>query len=138
MAVRAAVPDSAAVKAGHREYLFPCVTPYYADPVVLVRGEGMKVWDADGGEYLDFFAGILTTSVGHCHPKVADRVARQLTRLGHTSTLYVTENQMEVARRLAALAPGKLQKVCFTNSGTEAIETAIMLACLYTRRSEVI
>jgi len=138
MGVRAAGPDSAAVKAGHREYLFPCVTPYYADPVVLVRGEGMKVWDADGREYLDFFSGILTTSVGHCHPEVVARVQEQLTTLGHTSTLYLTEAQVEMARRLAEIAPGRLQQSFFTNSGTEAIETAIVLACMHTGRSEII
>lgn len=138
MGVPAAGPDSAAVKAGHREYLFPCVTPYYADPVVMVRGEGMKVWDADGSEFLDFFSGILTTAVGHCHPEVVERVQEQLGTLGHTSTLYLTESQVELARRLAEIAPGRLQQSFFTNSGTEAIETAIILACMYTGRTEII
>src|SRR3972149_1248515 len=138
MGVRAAGPGSAAVRAGHREYVFPCVTPYYADPVVMVRGEGMKVWEADGREYLDFFSGILTTAVGHCHPEIVARVQEQLTTLGHTSTLYLTEAQVEMARRLAEIAPGRLQQSFFTNSGTEAIETAIVLACMHTGRSEII
>ncbi|MBI2073001.1 MAG: aspartate aminotransferase family protein [Gemmatimonadetes bacterium] len=138
MGVRAAGPDSAAVKAGHREYLFPCVTPYYADPVVVVRGLGLKVWDADGREYLDFFSGILTTAVGHCHPEVVERVQEQLATLGHSSTLYLTEAQVELARRLAEIAPGRLRQSFFTNSGTEAIETAIILACMYTGRTEII
>ena len=138
MGVRAAGPDSAAVKAAHREYLFPCAAPYYADPVVMVRGEGMKVWDADGREYLDFFSGILTTAVGHCHPEVVERVQEQLATLGHTSTLYVTEGQVELARRLAEIAPGRLTQTFFTNSGTEAIETAIVLACMSTGRSEIV
>jgi 4-aminobutyrate aminotransferase-like enzyme len=59
----------------------------------------LRRFDAEGREYLDFFAGILTTSVGHCHPEVNARVQEQVERLGHTSTLYVTENQVEVARQ---------------------------------------
>ena len=94
--------------------------------------------DSEGREFLDFFSGILTTAVGHCHPDVVERVREQLGTLGHTSTLYLTENQVEMARRLAALAPGELKKSFFTNSGTEAVETAIMLARIYTGRSEVI
>lgn len=122
----------------HRELLFPCVSPYYEDPLVLVEGEGTVAVDRDGNEYLDFFSGILTTSVGHCHPEVVDRVRGQMERLGHTSTLYVTENQVRVARTLSDLAPGRLKKSFFTNSGTEAVETAVMLARLHTGRSDVI
>jgi 4-aminobutyrate aminotransferase len=98
----------------------------------------MKVWDTDGHEYLDFFSGILTTAIGHCHPEVLDRVQEQMAALGHTSTLYLTEGQVEMARRLADIAPGKLRQTFFTNSGTEAIETAIVLASMYTGRSEII
>ncbi len=123
---------------GHREYLFQAVRPYYEEPVVLERGEGTRVWDADGTAYLDFFAGILTTSVGHCHPRVVEAVQAQAARLGHTSTLYVTGPQVEAARRLAALAPGELKRSFFTNSGSEAIETALTLARIHTGRSEVI
>ena len=138
MVVRAAGTQAAAIKAGHREFLFPCVAPYYADPVVMARGDGMKVWDTDGREYLDFFSGILTTAIGHCHPEVLDRVQEQMAALGHTSTLYLTEGQVEMAQRLADIAPGKLRQTFFTNSGTEAIETAIVLASMYTGRSEII
>jgi 4-aminobutyrate aminotransferase-like enzyme len=123
---------------GQKEFLFPCVGHYYKEPVVLVKGEGMKAWDADGREYLDFFSGILTTSVGHCHPRIVSAVTAQAKTLGHTSTLYVTEPQVEAARRLAAIAPGNLNKSFFSNSGTEAIETAINLACIHTGHTEVI
>ncbi|RLC56972.1 MAG: aspartate aminotransferase family protein, partial [Chloroflexi bacterium] len=95
-------------------------------------------WDADDREYLDFFSGILSTSLGHCHPRLVSAVSEQAKKLGHTSTLYVTEPQVEGARRLAEIAPGKLRRTFFTNSGTEAIETAINLACIYTGRNEVI
>jgi 4-aminobutyrate aminotransferase len=130
--------DAAAVKAGWDEYLFPCAAPYYGDPLVLARGEGTWVWDADGREFLDLFSGILTTSVGHCNPEVVEAVREQVGRLGHVSTLYLEENHAEAARRLAAIAPGELRRTFFTNSGTEAVETAVILACMYTGRSEII
>lgn len=126
------------VVSDHRNYLFPWVKPYYSDPVVLDEGQGVWVRDIEGKEYLDFFAGILTTSIGHAHPTVNQRVTEQVQRLGHTSTLYVTEPQIEVARRLTDLAPGGLQRTAFLNSGTEAVETAIMAASLYTGRNEII
>jgi alanine-glyoxylate transaminase/(R)-3-amino-2-methylpropionate-pyruvate transaminase len=129
---------SSSLKAAHDEFLFPCLAPLYEEPIALVEANGVVVVDAEGREYLDFFAGILTTSVGHCHPAVVERVREQVGRLGHTSTLYVTENQIGVARRLAEIAPGRLKKCFFTNSGTEAVETAIMLAQLYTGRSEIV
>ena len=135
---RTSTVGSQAVKDGHREFLFPCAPPYYQDPIVLAEGRGLEVVDADGRTYLDFFSGILTTGIGHCHPEVVDRVREQLGTLGHTSTMYLTEPQVEYARRLAAIAPGTLRKSFFTNSGTEAVETAIMLASMYTGRSEII
>ncbi|MBI4542730.1 MAG: aspartate aminotransferase family protein [Gemmatimonadetes bacterium] len=130
--------DSATVRAKHTEFLFPCVANYYEEPVVLTRGAGSRVEDADGREYLDFFGGILTVSLGHCHPHVVETVHRQMQALGHTSTLYPTERAVTVAERLARLTPGRLKKSFFTNSGTEADETAILLAKLYTGSQEII
>jgi 4-aminobutyrate aminotransferase len=126
------------IRAGHSQYLFPCETRLYDEPLVLVRGRGVWVEDADGNRYLDLFSGILTTSVGHCHPEVVERVQRQLETLGHTSTLYLTENEVAMAERLAAIAPTGLTRTFFTNSGTEAIETAVMLACVHTQRTDII
>ena len=126
------------VKSDHHDFLFPCAPPLYEDPLVLAEGQGAIVLDSDGVEYLDFFSGILTTSVGHCHPKVVERVREQVGLLGHTSTLYLNEPQVTAARRLNEISPGQLGKTFFTNSGTEAVETAVMLACMYTGRSEVI
>lgn len=126
------------IRASHRERMFPCVAPYYSEPVVLARGKGVHVFDVEGREYLDLFAGILTTSIGHCHPEVTARVNQQMAVLGHTSTLYVTPQQLEVAERLAEISPPGLQKALFTNSGSEAVETAVMLARMYTGRDEVI
>ena len=126
------------ILAKHRSYLFPSVKPAYAEPIVMDSGQGVWVRDVEGEEYLDFFAGILTTSVGHCNPRVAQAVSEQIVSLGHTSTLYVTEPQTEAAERLAHIAPGDLSQTYFTNSGTEALETAVNLARVRTGRSEII
>ena len=122
----------------HRTYLFPAESRLYEQPLVLVRGQGVWLDDARGDRYLDYFSGILTNSLGHGHPEVVQRVMEQLHTLGHTSTLYLTENEVVMARRLSRIAPGRLNRTFFTNSGTEAIETAIMLAQIYTGRSDII
>jgi 4-aminobutyrate aminotransferase-like enzyme len=126
------------VRAKHKEFLFPCVANYYEEPVVLTKGKGCVVQDADGREYLDFFGGILTLGLGHCHDEVVSRVQEQIATLGHTSTLYPTAPQVTVAEKLAKMTPGKLKKSFFTASGTEANETAILLAKIFTGRQEII
>jgi 4-aminobutyrate aminotransferase-like enzyme len=131
-------PKGREIFQGQRDYIFSCVGHLYKEPVVLARGKGAKAWDADGKEYLDFFSGILTTSVGHCHPRMVEAISEQARTLGHTSTLYVTKPQVEAARRLAAITPGELNRIFFSNSGSEAIETAVNLACVATGRLEVI
>jgi 4-aminobutyrate aminotransferase-like enzyme len=138
MSPETATLSNAEIVAGQREYLLPAMLHMYSEPLPLVEGQGARVWDADGNEYLDLFSGILTTSVGHCHPRIMERVTGQMERLGHVSTLYATQVQVEAARRLAEIAPGDLKRTFFTNSGTEAIETALMMACMHTRRSEII
>ncbi|MEZ4417694.1 MAG: aspartate aminotransferase family protein [Gemmatimonadota bacterium] len=134
----AATSASAEILHAHRTHLFPCVTPLYEEPIVMSEGQGVWVRDADGTEYLDLFSGILSTSIGHCHPRLVGAVQQQAARLGHTSTLYVSEPQVEAARRLTAITPGRLSRTFFTNSGTEAIETALALACIHTGRSEIV
>ena len=130
--------SSREIRAKQDEFLFPCVASYYEEPVSLVRGSGAHVEDAEGRDYLDFFGGILTVGIGHCHPDVTARVQEQVATLVHTSTLYPTRPQVEVAEQLARITPGKLKKSFFTTSGTEADETAIMLAKIYTGRQELI
>jgi alanine-glyoxylate transaminase/(R)-3-amino-2-methylpropionate-pyruvate transaminase len=124
--------------AAHREYMLQSLTTYYQEPLVLEEGSGSRVWDADGREYLDAFGGILTTSLGHCHPRLVEAVREQLGKLGHVSTLYLTEPMLEGARRLAELTPGALKRTFFSNSGSEAVETAIGIARAHTGRTEVI
>ncbi len=131
-------PTSAEIIHGQREYLLPSLLHLYSEPLAITEAEGVRVRDAEGHEYLDLFAGILTTSVGHCNPHVVAAVTEQMNRLGHVSTLYATEIQIEAARKLADIAPGALKRTFFSNSGTEAIETALMMACLATGRSEIV
>jgi alanine-glyoxylate transaminase/(R)-3-amino-2-methylpropionate-pyruvate transaminase len=119
-------------------YVFPSVLTYYQEPLPFERGEGQYLYDVAGKRYLDFFGGILTISVGHCHPKVTERVCQQVRTLQHTSTLYPHANMVNLAEKLAQIAPGKLQKSFFTNSGTEANEMAVMLAKICTDAQEVI
>jgi alanine-glyoxylate transaminase/(R)-3-amino-2-methylpropionate-pyruvate transaminase len=126
------------VREKHKEYLFPATIQYYQEPIVVTDAKGLRVRDADGNEYLDFFGGILTVSVGHGNEKVTAAIKAQVDRLSHISTLYPTLPVVELAERLARIAPGKLRQMYFTASGTEADETAVMMAELFTGRSEVI
>ncbi|GMA92880.1 acetylornithine transaminase [Homoserinibacter gongjuensis] len=95
---------------------------------VLARGEGARVWDVDGTEYLDFLAGIAVNALGHAHPVFVDAVSRQAARLAHVSNYFATEPQLELADRLTRLSGG--DRVFLCNSGTEAIEAAVKLARL--------
>jgi acetylornithine/N-succinyldiaminopimelate aminotransferase len=94
-------------------------------PVEFVRGEGARLWDSDGKEYLDFLAGISVCSVGHCHPAVVEAVREQVGRLIHTSNLYLTEGGVRLAERLCESSLGG--RAFLSNSGTEANECAIKL-----------
>ena len=121
-----------------KEYLFPNHLLYYTEPLPLERGEGLSVWDVAGKEYLDFFGGILTTSVGHNRPEVTQRVKEQTEKIIHSSTLYPNESHILLAEKLAELAPGDIQVSYFTTSGTDANETAIFLAQTHTGQQEVV
>ncbi|MFL5906413.1 MAG: aminotransferase class III-fold pyridoxal phosphate-dependent enzyme, partial [Solirubrobacterales bacterium] len=96
---------------------------YPRAPVEFVRGEGARLWDSDGKEYLDFLAGISVCSVGHCHPTVVEAVREQVGTLTHTSNLYPTEGGVRLAERLCRSSLGGKAFLC--NSGTEANECAI-------------
>jgi 4-aminobutyrate aminotransferase len=122
----------------HKKYLAPCVATYYKEPLILDRGKGKYVYDIDGKEYLDFFGGIVTISVGHCDDEITGKTGEQMKKLQHTSTLYPTVPIVSLAEKLAQITPGKLQKSFFTNSGSEAVETAILLAQLYSGSREII
>lgn len=103
--------------------------PIYARKrVMFVRGDGMRLYDEDGREYLDFVSGIGAVNLGHAHPAVADAVCEQMRRLVHVSNLYQVEHRATLAERLSQLAGGETWRSFFCNSGTEAVEGSIKLA----------
>ena len=122
----------------HKEFLFPAVAMYYREPLALVRGEGFHVWDDQNNKYLDCFGGVLTVCVGHNNPKVSEAIINQVQSIQHTSTLYANKPQSDLAEKLAQITPGDLQKSFFTNSGTEADDTAVHAAKLATGRQEIV
>ena len=121
-----------------QEYIFNCVTTYFKDPLVIDHAKGQYVWDLDGKQYLDFLGGIVTISVGHSNEKVTAKIKEQIDRVQHTSTLFPTEAIVALAEKVAQIAPGKLKKSYFTNSGTEANEVAVLTARMYTGNYELL
>ncbi len=130
--------DRQAILERQRRHLWPNHILYYTEPLPLERGEGLYVWDVEGNRYLDFFGGILTTSVGHNNPRVTQRIHEQVDKILHTSTLYPHENHVALAEKLAAITPGELDTFYFGTSGTDADETAVILAKIHTGYQEVI
>ena len=112
-----------ALQALERDYVMPT---YARNPVEFVSGEGTRLWDVEGHEYLDFLSGIAVTQLGHCHPAVVGAVTEQAARLAHVGNLYYTEPAMRLCKRLSEVSLGG--KVFLANSGAEAIECAIKLA----------
>jgi len=127
-----------------KDFLFPAVFHYFKDPLVITHAKDQYVWDIDGNQYLDFFGGIVTVSVGHANAQVNQKVHQQIDRLEHVSTVFVNEPQVALAQKLASITPAPspsapaLRKSFFTNSGTEANETAILAARCFTGSTEII
>ncbi|MBN6037550.1 aspartate aminotransferase family protein [Amycolatopsis sp. 195334CR] len=123
----------------HRAVLPNWLALYYDEPIEIVRAQGRRVTDANGNTYLDFFAGILTNAIGYDVAEISDAIRRQLdTGVLHTSTLYLIRKQVELAEQIAELSGIEGAKVFFTNSGTEANETALMLATQYRRSNQIL
>jgi alanine-glyoxylate transaminase/(R)-3-amino-2-methylpropionate-pyruvate transaminase len=133
-------PSREEVLALRREYLSPGLLTYYRDPLLVVEGHMQYVWDETGKQYLDAFAGIVTVSVGHCHPEVVKRVQQQVGRLQHTTTIYLHPTAPLFAKKLAEHMPegSGLSVSYFTNSGSEANEVAVLMAREFTGNSEVV
>lgn len=130
---------SAEVLDRYKKVMFPAAAPYHGEnPIVVDHAKDQYIWDVDGNRYLDFFGGILTVSVGHCNDEITERTVKQLQTVQHTSTIYVNEIMVRLAEKVAELTPGNLQKCYFTNSGTEANETAVLAARMYTGNPTVI
>lgn len=130
--------NSQNIRQKHDAYFFKAVKNFYQEPLVISEGKGFYVKDLDGNSYLDFFGGILTVSVGHANDEVNARVIEQVNKLTHISSLYQVESVVYLAESLARITPGDLGKSFFTASGTEADETAVMMAQLYTGNDELI
>jgi 4-aminobutyrate aminotransferase-like enzyme len=122
----------------HKEYIFSCVTTYYKDPLIVDHAKGQHLWDLEGRQYLDFLGGIVTISVGHSNGKLTQKIKAQIDRVQHTSTLFPTEAIVALAEKMAQIAPGRLKKCFFTNSGTEANEVAVLTARMYTGNYEML
>ncbi|MER6157770.1 aspartate aminotransferase family protein [Streptomyces sp. NPDC001868] len=122
----------------HKAVLPDWLALYYADPMEITHGEGRHVWDAQGNKYLDFFGGILTTMTAHALPEVTKAVSEQAGRIIHSSTLYLNRPMVELAERIAQMSGIPDARVFFTTSGTEANDTALMLATTYRRSNQIL
>ncbi|XP_058128430.1 alanine--glyoxylate aminotransferase 2, mitochondrial [Anopheles ziemanni] len=121
-----------------KQYLTPNVTSYYKKPLLIHKGNMQWLFDHEGKRYLDMFGGIVTVSVGHCHPKVNAALEDQLRTLWHTTNIYMHPKIHEYAEKLVARLPRDLKNVYFVNSGSEANDLAMMMARLYTGNNDII
>lgn len=121
-----------------QRYLMPCVFHFFRQPMALVKGEGVRLIDSEGKTYLDCYAGVGVSNCGHSEPSIIERAREQLTRLVHTTTIYLTEPMLRLAEALAKFLGGTCSKSFFCTSGSEANETALLLAKLATGRNDFI
>jgi alanine-glyoxylate transaminase / (R)-3-amino-2-methylpropionate-pyruvate transaminase len=131
-------PTAAEVLKLRREFLNPGLFLYYKKPLMLVEGKGQYVFDDKGRRYLDGLGGIVTVSVGHCHPHVVEAARRQNETLQHSTTIYLHPNIAQYAEKLASKMPGNLKVCYFVNSGSEATDLALLMARAYTGNFDVI
>jgi 4-aminobutyrate aminotransferase len=122
----------------HKAVMPSWLSLYYKEPISLVSGDGRRVRDAEGREYLDFFAGILTNMIGYNVPGIVEEIRDQAGKIVHTSTLYLIEQQIELAEEIASLSGIPNARVFFTSSGSEANDAALMLATTYRRSNQVL
>src|SRR3954470_17092457 len=126
------------VLALRKQYLNPGLFLYYKKPIMIVEGSMQYVWDDTGKRYLDGLGGIVTISVGHCHPHVVAAANKQNQTIQHSTTIYLQPNIAEFAEKLASKMPGDLKVCYFVNSGSEANDLAMLMARLYTGNYDVI
>ncbi len=131
-------PSAETVLSLRRQYLTPSLVTYYKNPLMIVEGSMQYLFDEKGRRYLDAFAGIVTVSVGHCHPYVTRKAREQLETLQHTTTIYLHPTIAEYGKLLADRMPGDLKVCYFVNSGSEANDLAILMARLYTGNHDII
>jgi alanine-glyoxylate transaminase/(R)-3-amino-2-methylpropionate-pyruvate transaminase len=121
-----------------REFINPGVFTYYKEPLMLVEGHMQYLWDHTGKRYLDGFGGIVTVSVGHCHPEVVEALQKQMQTIQHAPTIYLHPTIGQFAEKLTSTLPKQLKRVYFVNSGSEANDLAILMARLYTGNYDII
>jgi alanine-glyoxylate transaminase / (R)-3-amino-2-methylpropionate-pyruvate transaminase len=131
-------PSAGEVLRLRKQFLNPGIFLYYKNPIMLVEGRMQYVWDEHGKRYLDALGGIVTVSVGHCHPHVVDVARRQNETLQHSTTIYLHPNIAQYAQALATKMPGDLKVCYFVNSGSEANDLALLMARAYTGNYDVI
>jgi len=131
-------PSAEEVLRLRKEFLSPALFLYYKKPVMFVEGKGQYLFDERGRRYLDGLGGIVTVSVGHCHPHVVAAVSKQNETLQHSTTIYLHPNIVEFAQKLASKMPGDLKVCYFVNSGSEANDLALLMARAYTGNYDVI
>lgn len=131
-------PSAEEVLALRKEFLNPAIFHYYKRPLMIVEGKAQYLFDETGRRYVDAFAGIVTVSVGHCHPHVMAAVAKQNELIQHTTTIYLHPNIAEYAQALAAKMPGDLKVCYFVNSGSEANDLAVLMARAFTGNYDLI
>jgi alanine-glyoxylate transaminase / (R)-3-amino-2-methylpropionate-pyruvate transaminase len=120
------------------QYMNPAIFTYYAEPLLIVEGYKQYLYDETGHRYLDFLGGIVTISVGHCHPRVTAAIKDQVDTLQHATSIYLHPNIAVMAKKLAAKMPKGLEVTYFTNSGSEANDIAMMMARLHTGHQDII
>ncbi|NTW72404.1 MAG: aspartate aminotransferase family protein [Eubacteriaceae bacterium] len=121
-----------------KEYQIPCSYHFYQDPPQFVRGKMQHLYDSQGKEYLDFFSGVSVMNCGHSNDLIIDRISEQIKTLQHTTTIFLTQPIVELAKELAGVLPGNLKRSFFCMSGSEANEGALLLSKLYTGKTEFI
>ena len=131
-------PSAAEILALRKQFMNPGIFLYYKNPIMLVEGAMQYVWDETGKRYLDGLGGIVTVSVGHCHPHVVAAADAQNHRLQHSTTIYLQPNVTLYAEKLASKMPGDLKVCYFLNSGSEANDLALLLARAYTQNYDVV
>ena len=131
-------PSKQEVLAMRRQYTHPSTFLYYREPLMLVEGYMQYLFDETGRRYLDMFAGIVTVSCGHSHPRFVERVKAQIDAIQHTTTIYLHPNFPLLAKRLAGKMPPGLDVTYFVNSGSEANDLAVLMARAYTGNNDVI